>query len=190
MMRDPFSLKLVTAPVAEPLSLEDAKTHLRVDVSDDDLYIGDLIKAARRHMEDYLRRALITQTWDLFMEGFPTGDVIEVPLPPLSSITSIKYMDNAGIQQTWGPGNYRVDKNHEPGRITPNYRVSWPAIRPGAGAVEIRFVAGYGTEGGDVPDDIVHAIRLMVGQMYELRQTGLDFKSAEMLTASRRVLAF
>jgi len=189
-MANPFSLTLVTAPAAEPITTAQAKTHLRVDVSADDTFIDLLVAEAREWMENHLRRALITQTWDLFMDEFPSNDEIEVPMAPLSSVTSVKYIDNNGDQQTWDSANYRVDTDHEPGRITPAYGVVWPTIRPITKAVEIRFVAGYGTAGTDLPQPVMRALYMMVGQMYEQRQTGLEFAAIERLVASNRMVTF
>src|SRR4051812_14255213 len=122
-----YATRLVTAPNTEPVTLAEAKTHLRVTAADDDTYITALIKGARQHCEVVLNRALLQQDWDLFFDCFP--DVIRVPMPPLQSITSVKYIDLSGTLQTLDPTGYAVDKNFEPGRIKPAYGTSWPSIR-------------------------------------------------------------
>jgi len=159
---------LVTAPESEPVSISEAKAHLRVTFSDEDTYIDSLVKTARRQAEKYCRRAFITQTWDLVLDGFPCGS-IEVPLPPLQSVTSITYVDTNGATQTLASGNYTVDTKSNPARITPAYGKVWPTTQSHINVVTVRFVAGYGSS-TDVPDDIGHALKLMIGHWYENRE--------------------
>lgn len=89
-----MSLRLTAPPAKEPFTLQEARTHLRLE-SGEDQYLTDLIAAARRHCESFQGRAYVTQTWDLYLNGFPQG-CIKVPLPPLQEITWIKYKDSAG----------------------------------------------------------------------------------------------
>ena len=84
-----MALVLNTAPAVEPLTLDQAKEHLRVTDGADDAKISRLISAARRHVEGFLGRRLINQTWDLNCFDWPAGDVFHLPYPPLSSVTSI-----------------------------------------------------------------------------------------------------
>ena len=168
------ALSLVTAPTAEPVSLDEAKTHLRVTGNDEDLLIDALIKAARQHVEGrdgWLNRALITQTWDLFLDCFPKSSElpIVVPLPPLQSITSITYLDGAGASQTWVVTDYTVDAKSEPGRITPAYGKSYPSTRNVMNAVTVRFVAGYGGPVA-VPGPLKLALGALVAHFYEHRE--------------------
>src|SRR5512139_2288241 len=109
-------LKLITAPTVEPVTTAETKSHLRVDTTADDTLIGTLITAARQDSEEYLNRALVTQTWDLYMDGFPTTTKIKVPLPPLQSITSIKYYDEDDVEATMTATDYIVDTVSEPGQ--------------------------------------------------------------------------
>lgn len=164
-----YALKLVTAPSAEPITLTEAKANLRVDFATDDTLITSLIASARRSVELFLRRQLVTATWDLFLDDWPPEDIIHVPLPPLQSVTSVAYVDTAGNPQTWTASNYRVDVNWEPGRIEPAYGVAWPGIRKIVGTIAVRFVAGYGAA-ATVPDDIKSAIYLLLADLYEHRE--------------------
>jgi uncharacterized phiE125 gp8 family phage protein len=111
-----MALKLITAPAAEPVSTSEAKSHLRVDTTADDTYIGTLITVARQNVESHLRRALISQTWEVVLDAFPAG-VIRLPKPPLASVTSIKYTDDEGNESTYSSANYVVDSDTEPGRV-------------------------------------------------------------------------
>lgn len=164
-----YALTEATAPAAEPLSTAEAKAHLRVDFTDDDTLIDRLIKAARGRAEVFTRRAFITQTWDMDLDRFP-GWQIEIPKAPLQSVTQIDYLDSDGVSQTLLSSLYRVDARSKPGRITPVFGEVWPVTRSTTNAVTIRFVAGYGNAGSDVPEDIIQAILLMVGDLYEHRE--------------------
>lgn len=161
-------LAIVTAPTEEPLTLAEAKAHLRVTGSGDDTYITTLITVARQWAENYTRRALITQTWDLFLDKFPRW-MLEMPLPPLQSVTTLEYTDTDGVQQTLGGTLYRVDTNAERGRITPAFNEVWPVTRAVMSAVKIRFVAGYGLAAA-VEVKIKQAMLLLIGHLYENRQ--------------------
>ncbi len=141
-----MALSPVTAPTAEPITLSEAKTHLRVDVTDDDTLITALITAARQYAETFQRRVYITQTWELILDAWPDGDKIEVPLPPLQSVASIKYYGTDNAEYTMPATDYFVDTKNSPGRIALAYGKAWPTLtlRPANGIV-VRFVAGYGT---------------------------------------------
>lgn len=143
-----FSLSLVTAPSYEPISLTEAKLHLRVDHTSDDPLIASLILASREYAENFTRRRFVQQTHDLKLDAFPCGDVIELPYPPVSSVTSIAYVDTNGDTQTWSSSNYRTDLPAGPraqkARIQLAYGVIWPATRDLTNAVVVRFVSGYG----------------------------------------------
>ena len=165
-----MSLKLVTAPSAEPVSLIEAKAHLRVDIADDDTLITALIVAARKWCDEYTGRQFVTATWDWFLDGFCQSFV--VPIPPLQSVTSIKYLDTAGVEQTLDAGTYRVDAVSEPGRIALDYGKTWPSTYPVINAVTVRFVAGYGAAGA-VPEPIKQAMLILIGELYEQREESL-----------------
>lgn len=163
-------LKLATAPAAEPVSLAEAKAHLRVDVTDDDTYISALIAAARQACEQIARRSFVTQTWDLSLTCWPEENYIELPRPPLSSVSSITYVDSGGTTQTMSAGDYVVDTASEPGRVWLGYGKTWPSstFRPGP-AITVRFVAGYGNEAA-VPKQYKQALLLLIGHYYENRE--------------------
>lgn len=167
-----MATKLITAPADEPVSLSEAKLHCRVDHADEDGYLQDLIVAAREHVEQVvLNRALITQTWELFLDCFPSGREIRLPLPPLQSVTGVYYTPFGGAEQTFGAANYVVDTVSEPGRIVLQRDASWPgkdlAVVNG---VRIEFVAGYGDDADDVPGPVRRALLLLIGDLYEHRE--------------------
>ena len=183
---------LVTAAVAEPISVIEAKDHLRVTDGAEDALITALITAARQSIEGRfgsLQRALMTQTWDWFLDGFPSGDApMQVPFPPLQSVTSITYVDDAGATQTWSSAKYSVNTKSLIGLIAPAYGESYPSTRAIMNAVTVRFVAGFGA-GVDVPMPIKQAMLLQVGHMYEQRETHVFGATVEMLPTVRNLLS-
>jgi uncharacterized phiE125 gp8 family phage protein len=165
-----MALKLITDPSAEPVTVAEAKTHLRVDHSDEDTYIGLLIKTARQWVEEYTRRAILTQTWTLSLDAVP-GSRIALPRPPLQSVTHIKFYDEADAATTVSSTFYQVDTSGEPGRVLLKSTGYWPSVslmRPAAGVV-VTYVAGW-TAAGSVPEPFKQAIKLLVGHLYENRE--------------------
>lgn len=170
-----MSLKLITGPSVEPISLSETKLHLHVDLNDDDLWITSAIVACRIYAEKFMGRALVTQTWELGLDGFPTAE-IEIPLPPLLSVVSVKYDDGNGIEQTMDPSLYRVDSASQPARLS--FVSSWPNTQSNKlGSVRVRFIAGYPTPLdspdnliANIPQSIKNAILLHVGMLYANRE--------------------
>lgn len=162
---------LYSAPASEPITTAEAKTHLRVDISDDDTYIDTLVSAARQYVEQHTRRALITQTWDLWTDDFPDGDALPLGMAPLQSVTHVKYVDNTGATATMTATDYVVDSYDEPGKIVLKGSAAWPsATLQEVNGVNVRFVAGYGTASTSVPQPILHAMKLLIGHWYENRE--------------------
>lgn len=170
-----MALTLDTAPASEPLSLPEAKTHLRVDHSDEDSYINALILTARQEAERISWRQFINATYVLTLDRFPGGQQpIYVPRPPLSAVASILYDDENGTEQTLSGSNYRVDTASEPGRITPAFETVWPATRHQTGAVRVTYVAGFGSASSNVPSNAIHWIRLHVAHWYRNREAAVE----------------
>lgn len=184
-----MGITLVTGPLLEPVSLAEVKAHCRVFINDDDAILAGYLIAARQHIESVTHRALMSQTLDYTIDyGWPfvghRGDSckfgfglgvgynypppkIRIPRPPLISITSVSYVDQSGVTQTLAADQYFVSKKQYVGAIEPAYSVIWPYVRPQSEAITIRFVAGYGSNPGDVPEAIRQAILLMVSHLYE-----------------------
>lgn len=158
------------APVTEPVHLDEVRDHLRVDITDDDTLIEALITAAREYVEQASRRALVTQTWRYNLDQFPAADEIELPRPPLKSVTSITYRDSDGTTHTLASSVYEVDTDSQPGRVRLAYGEDWPSdTLAETNPVRITFVAGYG-DADDVPKRWKQAILLLVGHWYENRE--------------------
>lgn len=167
-----MNLKIITAATIEPVSLTEAKAHLRITDSNSDTLITSLIAAARQHCEAITNRALASVTYELIMDSFP--EKIVLPMSPVESVTSIKYKDSDGIETTLASTEY-ILYNSEPAVVIPDYGISFPSFTPyPTGAIKIRFVAGYKTTSTDasllIPEAIKQAILLIIGHFYENRQ--------------------
>ncbi|MGA9851846.1 MAG: head-tail connector protein [Gammaproteobacteria bacterium] len=146
------ALRLVEAPLAEPLDLAEVKNHLRVTITNDDSLISALITAARERVESYLSRALITQTWlmtidqwPIILDRFPRSDVMDLPFAPLQCVDSVTYVDVNQDTQTWDPELYSVDNQTEPGRLMPAYQQVFPPILYVPDAIQVQYASGYAT---------------------------------------------
>lgn len=169
-----MALKIHAAPAAEPVATAEAKSHLRVDITADDTLIDAYVKAGREWVENFCNRALITQTWKYYLDEFPAEDHIDIPLPPLQSITSITYTDINGTVATMSASDYIADTASEPGRVVLGYGKSWPSdsLYP-SNPICITFVAGYGAAGAAVPESLRTAIKLITGDLYENREASV-----------------
>jgi len=193
-----MALKLVEGPAVEPVTLAEAKLHCRVDVDDDDDLITTYIQAAREYAETVTRRALITQTWDYYRDGFPSGDTLKVPLPALQSVAGVYYTPDGGSEQTLDSDDYEVDTVSEPGRIVLARGASWPGdVLTRINGVRVRFTAGYGDAASDVPGIIKLAMKLLIGHWYENREATVAVGNirevplpVDTLLWSRRVMSF
>lgn len=166
-------LQQTSAPAETPITLAEAKAHLRVLHSQEDALIEALIWAATVHLDGRhgaLGRCLVTQSWEYRLNCLPLWGRIEIPLPPLQSVASVKYIDEAGDEQTLATDQYVVDTGTYVGRIRRAYDVVWPFSRDEEHAVRIRFTAGYGAA-EDVPQPIKQAMLLMIGHLYRNRES-------------------
>lgn len=163
-------LQVTGAPAEEPVTTAEAKAHLRIDIDDEDALLDGYLLVAREQCELMARRALVTQTLQLSLACWPYGDCIQLPRPPLQSVTSVAYTDSDGNAGTMPSGDYIVDAASEPGRLILGYGKSWPSatLQPGPSIV-ITYVAGYG-DAADVPQRYKQAIELMAGHFFENRE--------------------
>lgn len=163
-----MTIKIIVPPSVEPVSLAEAKHHCRTDDSADDAFITALIVAAREQAEHETGRALCTQTRELVLDAFPEDFVLRGA--PIISLVSLKFIDEAGVEQTLDPQDTQLDKDSEPGYLIPAYGKAWPASRAEPNAVRVRYTCGYGAAAA-VPQGIKHWILLAVGTMYAQRET-------------------
>lgn len=153
--------RLSVAPTAEPVSVDELRTHCRIDDNFEDSSLASYMTAAREMVEHESQRALCTQTWTLTLCEFPT-DVIELRRAPVSSVSSIAYYDASNAIQTLSASYYVVDTSTEPARIVLAHGYNWPETYDRPNAVTITFVAGYGGAAA-VPGMAKQAIRLLAG---------------------------
>ena len=163
-----MALKLIEVSGDEPVSLSEAKLHLRIEVPDEDALISALIVAARQGAEHMTGRSIVQATWELALDEFK--DEIELPNPPLISITSVKYIDTDGVLQTMATADYLKDDHSEPARIMPAYGETWPSTRDQVNAVLVRYAAGYASAAA-VPQQIKNWMLLRIGMLYENRES-------------------
>lgn len=180
-------LNLVTAPTQEPVSLADAKAHLRVDHCDEDALIATQIASARQMVENYTGRRLISQTWELFLDAIPfqrdsqwwdgtrQGHIssvlgaprfIDLKLAPVSAITSFQSYDVGNAVDTFSSSNYFLDSSSAPSRLVLNDSATWPVNLRAVNAIRILFVAGYGTTGRAVPPQLIQAVKCVLATLY------------------------
>ena len=178
----------VVEPVVEPLALHTVKAHLRVLHDSEDAYIQGLIITAREAAEQETRRALCLQTWRMTLDRMPTVELeewwdgvrdgalpteptsaMELPRPPLQSVTGITTYDEADTATVWDPLQYRVDTNSDPGQVVLRPGQMWPQMRYQARGMEIEFVAGYSNP-ASVPHAITHGMLMLIAELYRYRE--------------------
>lgn len=167
-----IKVEVTSSPAVEPLTVAEAKAHLRVDHTTDDSYIESLIKAARVTCENLQNRAYITQTRKLYLDDFPGVNCpIELPFAPLQSVSSLTYVDTDGTTQTWASSNYQVDAKAQPGTLEPVDGVTYPLVYPNKrNAVIITYICGYGATSASIPESMRHAMRLLISDWYNQRE--------------------
>lgn len=168
--------KVITAPTYEPISAADVAEYIRVDdLAQDELLLEGMITAARQYLEQYLSRPIATQTLEEALTGWADPIVLD---SSLQSVTSIKYLDLNGVEQTLASNQYLVDTYSEPAQITPGYNVEFPELYAVPNNVKVRYVAGY-TSGGSpdlnpMPKPLRFAMMLIIGDLYANREAGGD----------------
>lgn len=180
-------LKITTQPTIEPISIEEAKEHLRLDDDIDDIPVLTYVKAARLWAEKYTGRFFITRTVQQFLdssastldplyEGMrsgilarPYGNYIELSASPTITVTSVNYYNDSDTQSTWATSNYYVDNVSDLGRIYLRDTGTFPTDLRAANGLEINYTAGYGSARSDVPSDIKLAMLQYMTFAYEHR---------------------
>jgi uncharacterized phiE125 gp8 family phage protein len=174
-----MSLQLITPPVIEPVTLAEAKAHLKVDTTDDDALIATLIAAARTRAEWHTGRAFIAQSWTLWLDAWPADGTVEIPLPPLASVASVTTYARDDTPTVLDAGTYVVDAASQPARLALKCAVPPIANLRRINAVAVAFNAGYGGAESDVPAPIREAILEIVAELYANRG---DAPATESLT--------
>lgn len=180
------ALELITPPATEPVTLDEAKQHLRVDTDADDNLISALITVARQSAEAKTGRALMPQTWKLSLSAFPQycnphhysslrngmSRRIKLPRPPFAGIVSVAYVDRAGVAQTLDNAAYVIGRENMAATLRPAYNTVWPTTRDDDNVVNVTFSAGYASA-AEVPEPIKAWMKIMIGTLYENREAVL-----------------
>lgn len=169
-----MSWQLLTPPEAEPVSLLEAKQHLKVDHDEDDELIQSLITAAREAAESLTGRQLITAHWRYILDRFPGHGAGEAsPMwiikCPVQHIVSIDYLSIDGQWRKLPPTDYSLHPTREPARLAPAFGTSWPLTLPQQASVMVTLVAGYGSP-EMVPEGIKSWMKLRLGALYAHRE--------------------
>jgi len=165
-----MTLKLITPPATEPVTLTEAKAHCKVEHTDDDTLITGLIIAARQQAEHLVGRPFITQTWEQVLDAFPAVE-IDLGKANVLAITSVTYIDTDSAEQTMGTSTYSLDDEDTarcwllPAADTDE----WPDTLDTANAVRVRFTCGYG-DADDVPEVIKLYMKLIIGKYHANRE--------------------
>jgi uncharacterized phiE125 gp8 family phage protein len=192
-------LILITAPAVEPVTLAAVKLQVGLSPYEDmdtvkadqvATQLREMLVTARTECETRTRRAFITQTWQLNLDGFPYRsreyncrlhhNEILLPKPAFQSIVSFQYIDTTGTLQTlpqdttFGNGNlgqysFQLDPGSvsQPARVAPSWLEPWPPTRQVYSGVQIQFTCGYGLTGASMPAPIKRAIVCLAHSYYD-----------------------
>ena len=163
-------LVVITEPTADPVTTAWVKTHSRIDGSADDSMIAQFITTATNLLEETCGVKLMSQTVELRLDKF-LDSPFELDCWPIQSVTSVKYDDSDGDEQTLAAGKYDTDLSTWRGRIRATD--TWPSTKEGFNRVRIRMVAGYATA-DDVPDKFKQGITLLAAHWYENREAPIS----------------
>ena len=166
------SLKTLTQPAVEPVTLAEAKAHCRVDTSTDDAYIGSLIEAAREWCEAYCDETFVHTRYRMTLDSFPVE--IELPRPPMATsgtVTAVVVTYTLENQSTavLSTSEYRVDRDATPGVLRTNYNGSWPSHLLDYNAVTVTWWGGRDGDSSSLPQRFKSAVLWLVGMWYERR---------------------
>jgi uncharacterized phiE125 gp8 family phage protein len=163
-----MALVMTSGPASEPVTVAEAKAHLRLDGAAEDLLIASLILTSRLHIEAALGLALITQSWRLILDRWPEWPEVPIPLRPVQAIASVNILSEDGTPAAMPASGYILDGRGVPPRLI-RTGARWPAPGRAAAGIEVAFTAGYGAAASDVPAPIRQALLMLVAHWYEHR---------------------
>jgi len=174
-----MSYRQIIGPDDEPLEPNEVINHLELNNAQAEKAwsrIRMLIAVAREEVEGEINRALLTQTWEARLNKLSCPIVL--PVQNVQSVASVVYLDADGVEQTLASDQYKLTgwDNRE---LIPAYNVTWPAVRGDADCVTIRWVAGYGDDGADVPKKIKQWMLNRIGTLFEHREQIIVAASVE-----------
>lgn len=163
-----MALVLTSGPAVEPVPVSEAKAHLRIDGSAEDVLISSLVLTARLHVEAALGLALINQTWMLVLDQWPASGIVDIPIAPLTAVTAVRVKNAAGVATLIPATGYLVDIASKPPRLVWNTAAP-PAPGRIANGIEIDLSAGFGATAASVPAPLKHAVLMLTAHWYEHR---------------------
>ena len=205
--------RLTSAPSAEPITLDELKTHLRISGTDEDAYLTSLIEEVRQEAEDQTGLAFITQSWQLTLDRWPAAredwwdgereahiDVlyggdranyasVRLPRYPLLTVDTINVYSEDGVATAVTIADvFDVDTQSLRGRLTIKRGAVWPIALQANNAIEVNYTSGYGAAATAVPAPIKRALRQMAAYAYEHRGDGCEPADAFTASGAKRIL--
>jgi uncharacterized phiE125 gp8 family phage protein len=173
-------LILTSGPAKEPVTLDEAKAHLRINTPYEDTLIASLILAARLHVERSLDTVLISQNWSLYLDRWPQAETVTLPLGPVQAVTAVRTYNADDGSQVFLPDLYSADTLSKPARLRRKGGGAWPTPGRALNGIEIAMTLGYGDDPASVPAALRHAIVLLVAHWYEVREpVAMDSSAVE-----------
>jgi uncharacterized phiE125 gp8 family phage protein len=176
---------LLAGPAVEPLTLAEAKAHLRLDGTDEDGPVERLIAAARASVESETRLVMIAQSWRVALDAWPRHRSVTLPVRPLLSVEAVRAFDAAGAATLVPAEDYEADREAASVTIKPDAAGLAPAVSAGGFAID--FTAGFGPEGGDVPAPLRQAMLMLLAHWFEQR-SAVAFDAAQAVPAGAAAL--
>lgn len=158
-----YPTMITEAATSEPITLAEVKAQGIVDHSDDDELLGRLIKAARDHVEHYCGVRFASQTIEAQCNRF--ADLCRLPEAPVTSVTSIIYIDGSGDAKTLDETIYQLRPDGLEPSVALAYGKQWPAVQPGS-RITLTAVVGY----DNAPEAVRHAMLMLVATWYAQRE--------------------
>ncbi len=166
-----MAAQLTSPPANEPVCLQDAKSHLKVDHNDEDRLIANLVIAARSTLEDMTGLSLISQNWSVFLDAWPCSRQIELPVWPVQSVSAISVYDEADTAVTVDPAQYVVDLVSRPARIVLKRGIAFAQPSRIANGIQVDLTAGHGVNEDAVPEALRQAVLHLVAHWYDNRSS-------------------
>lgn len=182
-----MTLVLITAPAVEPVTVTEMRAQLRLASTAEDAVLDGFIKAAREHVERETRRALIRQSWRYYLESWPEGRVVALPLSPVEAVEAVTVYALDGTARPLAPEDYALSRVTAPARLRVKIG-SGPPLAELLG-IEVEFTAGYGPAATDVPEVFRQAVRLLAAHWFENREAGTDLVLASLPHGLDRLLS-
>ena len=179
-----------TKAASAPITTADMKARLSIQTADFDSLIDDFVLGAVARVDgpSGIGVAMMQQTWRKTFDGFPAmfnphgrpinSAMFNLPGWPIKSVTSIKYRDASGVEQTVAAGDYRVDMASEPVRVALKAGKSWPATDTEIASVWVDYVVGE-VSADDISKDLIDAVALLVAHRFEHREAVAESTMAE-----------